>query len=100
MVSDNLAGTSGITTQPVASGIFESHASRHLFPYPLGWEPSSHSLVIEVFCAEVVKEFIHDLVVVHDLHNPLLHGQVVMRTACVGPQSGQVLKKGCSLPER
>lgn len=94
MVSDKLSGISGVTTQPVASGIFESHASWLVFPYPLGWRPSSHSLVIEIFCAEVVKEFIHDLVVVHDLHNSLLHGQVVMRTACVGLQSGQELKKG------
>lgn len=42
-----------------------------------------HSLVIEVICAEVVKEFIHDLVVIHDLHNPFLQGQVVMKDICV-----------------
>lgn len=54
-------------------------------PPTLGGGPSSHSLVVEILCAEVVKEFVHDLVVIHDLHDPLLHGQVVMRAACVGP---------------
>lgn len=52
------------------------------YPPPTWCGPTSHSLVIEVFGAEVVKEFIHDLVVAHDLHNPLLHVQAAMRTTC------------------
>jgi hypothetical protein len=45
----------------------------------------SHSLVIEVFIAEVVKEFIYNLVVIYDLCNPLLHVQV--RKGLLGPDS-------------
>lgn len=71
-----------MTTQPMAIGILESHCGSAPPPLPphMGWGPSSRSLVIEVICVEVVKEFIHDLVVTHDLHDLLLQGQVVMRT--------------------
>ena len=64
---------SRVTAQPAAA------MAQHLLPHlllsttRLEWGPTSHSLVIEVICAEVVKELFHDLVVVHDLHNPILH---------------------------
>lgn len=107
-------GVSGVTTQPVAISTLESHCSSAPLPHLLlstthvGWGPNSYSLVIEVICAKVVMEFIHDLVVVHDLRNLLLQGQVVMRThVCPGgwgwcdwDQGGWALGRGCNLRER
>lgn len=93
MASGISAGHLWCDCTAVVTRIFESHCKYpwYLLPYlllsttHLGWGPSSHSLVIEVICAEVIKEFIHDLVVIHDLHNPLLQGQVVMRMhVCLG----------------
>ena len=40
------------------------------------------SLVIEVVCGKVVQELVHDVVVRHDLYNPLLHEQGMM--SCAG----------------
>lgn len=70
----------------MAIRIFESHcgsapphSSSAVHPLHGG---GTYLLVIEVICAEVVKEFIHDLVVIHDLRDPFLQGQVVMKDTC------------------